>query len=43
VGKGVEVMATYRGEPVLVRSGTTIGATFHPELVDEKLHISVFS
>jgi len=43
VGKGVEVMATYRGEPVLVRSGTTIGATFHPELVDEKLHISVFN
>jgi 5'-phosphate synthase pdxT subunit len=32
VGDGVEVLATYRGEPVLVRQGSIVGAVFHPEL-----------
>jgi 5'-phosphate synthase pdxT subunit len=32
VGPGVEVMDTLAGEPVLVRQGSVIGATFHPEL-----------
>lgn len=32
VGEGVEVLATYRGEPVLVRQGSVTGAAFHPEL-----------
>ncbi len=32
VGEGVEVLARWHGEPVLVRDGAVIGATFHPEL-----------
>lgn len=32
VGPAVEVLARYRGEPVLVRQGRVFGATFHPEL-----------
>lgn len=32
VGPGVEVLATLDGEPMLVRQGARVGATFHPEL-----------
>ncbi|HEY4120162.1 MAG TPA: pyridoxal 5'-phosphate synthase glutaminase subunit PdxT [Byssovorax sp.] len=32
VGAAVRVLATWRGEPVLVREGHVVGATFHPEL-----------
>jgi len=32
VGKGVEVLATEKDDPVLVRQGTVMAATFHPEL-----------
>lgn len=32
VGPAAEVAATLRGEPVLVRQGRTLAATFHPEL-----------
>ncbi len=32
VGDSVEVLATLDGEPVLVRQGRVVGATFHPEL-----------
>jgi 5'-phosphate synthase pdxT subunit len=32
VGKGVEVVAFHRGDPVLVRQGKHLVATFHPEL-----------
>lgn len=43
VGPSVEVLARYRGEPVLVRSGRITGATFHPELgTDRRVHVSVF-
>src|SRR5216684_860414 len=31
-GKGVEVLATESGDPVLVRQGKIMAATFHPEL-----------
>lgn len=34
VGPGVEVLARYRGEPVLVRERNVTAATFHPELTD---------
>jgi 5'-phosphate synthase pdxT subunit len=34
-GPGVEVLATLRGEPVLVRQGAITGATFHPELTED--------
>lgn len=36
VGAGVEVLATFRGEPVLVRQGNVTGATFHPELTSDR-------
>jgi pyridoxal 5'-phosphate synthase pdxT subunit len=39
VGPGVEVLATQGGDPVLVRQGAIVGATFHPELNgDPALH-----
>src|SRR5579872_3270843 len=34
-GKGVEVLATSGGDPVLVRQGKIMAATFHPELSDD--------
>ncbi len=33
VGPGVEVLASCRGAPVLVRQGAMVGASFHPELI----------
>jgi 5'-phosphate synthase pdxT subunit len=42
VGRGVEVLATLRGEPVLVRQGRVVGATFHPELAGAELHAEIF-
>jgi pyridoxal 5'-phosphate synthase pdxT subunit len=39
VGPGVEVMAEYAGDPVLVRDGKHWAATFHPELTeDARIH-----
>ena len=39
IGRGVEVIATYRGEPVGVRQGRVAALTFHPELTeDARLH-----
>lgn len=35
VGESVEVLATHRDAPVVVRSGTVVAATFHPELAHE--------
>lgn len=35
VGPGVEVLARHQGEPVLVRQGRVLAATFHPELTDD--------
>jgi 5'-phosphate synthase pdxT subunit len=34
-GKTVEVLATASGDPVLVRQGKILAATFHPELSDD--------
>ena len=36
VGKHVEVIATEGNDPVLVRQGRTLAATFHPELSDDR-------
>src|SRR5580658_4052913 len=36
VGAGVEVIATEGNDPVLVRKGKTLAATFHPELSDDR-------
>jgi 5'-phosphate synthase pdxT subunit len=42
-GEGVEVLGWYGGEPVLVRQGNVVAATFHPELTsDRRLHDLVF-
>ena len=35
VGAGVEVLADHDGEPVLVRDGRFLLASFHPELTDD--------
>jgi 5'-phosphate synthase pdxT subunit len=35
LGPEVEVLETLDGEPVLVRQGSFVGATFHPELTDD--------
>jgi 5'-phosphate synthase pdxT subunit len=35
VGQGVEVIATEGNDPVAVRQGTAMAATFHPELSDD--------
>ena len=43
VGRGVETLATFKGEPVLVRSGQIVAATFHPELTgDDRVHEMTF-
>jgi len=34
-GSGVEVLATHAGEPVLLRQGRFLVASFHPELTDD--------
>lgn len=36
LGAGVEVLATWRGEPVFVRQGRVFAATFHPEWTDDR-------
>jgi 5'-phosphate synthase pdxT subunit len=36
VGQGVEVIAKEGDDPVLVRQGKTLAATFHPELSDDR-------
>jgi len=42
VGDSVQVLATLGGEPVLVRQGRVVGATFHPELTrDLSVHALV--
>lgn len=44
VGDRVEVLATREGEPVLVRQGNVVAATFHPELTpDTKVHDLAFA
>ena len=35
VGVGSEVLETLDGEPILVREGNVVGATFHPELTGD--------
>jgi 5'-phosphate synthase pdxT subunit len=38
-GKGVEILATESGDPVLVRQGKIMASTFHPELSgDTRVH-----
>jgi 5'-phosphate synthase pdxT subunit len=43
LGSGAEVLARWRGEPVLVRTGAVTGAAFHPELTgDRSVHRLAF-
>ena len=35
VGEDAQVLATYEGDPVLVKQGRHLAATFHPELTDD--------
>jgi 5'-phosphate synthase pdxT subunit len=34
-GPGIETLAEYEGEPVLLRDGRFLVASFHPELTDD--------
>jgi len=44
VGSEVSVLARWKGEPVLVRQGAVVAATFHPELTgDERVHRLAFA
>jgi 5'-phosphate synthase pdxT subunit len=44
VGPGVQVLVALAGEPVMVRQGAVVGATFHPELVPgAAVHQMVFA
>jgi pyridoxal 5'-phosphate synthase pdxT subunit len=36
IGEGVEILAKRGDDPVLVRKGSVMAATFHPELSDDK-------
>jgi 5'-phosphate synthase pdxT subunit len=39
LGAGADVLGRWRGDPVLVRQGRVVGATFHPELTgDHRVH-----
>lgn len=37
-GRGVEILARFGNQPVLVRQGRVVAATFHPELSTDRLH-----
>ena len=36
LGGDVEVLGRWRGDPVLIRQGCILGATFHPELTNDR-------
>lgn len=39
VGPGVDVLGSWRGDPVIIRQRNILGATFHPELTeDTRIH-----
>jgi 5'-phosphate synthase pdxT subunit len=39
VGSGVDVLATWEGDPVAVRDGPVVATSFHPELTrDDRIH-----
>jgi 5'-phosphate synthase pdxT subunit len=43
VGDGVEVLASWDGDPVAVRDGPVVGTSFHPELTpDSRVHDLAF-
>ena len=35
LGAGVETLSARDGEPVMIRQGSVLAATFHPELTDD--------
>jgi 5'-phosphate synthase pdxT subunit len=42
LGEGVEVLARRNGDPVLVRDGNVLAATFHPELTEDRRVLDLF-
>jgi len=42
IGQGVEILATESGDPVVVRQGNVMAATFHPELSSDSGIIAEF-
>ncbi len=44
IGPEVEILARHEGDPVLVRQGNVVAATFHPELTsDDRVHRLAFA
>ena len=44
IGPEVETLATFQGEPVMVRQNNVTAATFHPEMTaDVRVHASMFA
>lgn len=44
VGRGVETLGSHDGHPVVVRQGSIVATSFHPELTaDDRLHTLVFA
>ena len=44
VGSSVEILATFEGEPVMVRQGNVTAASFHPEMTDDvRIHATIFA
>ncbi len=42
VGPSIEVLARRNGDPVLVRQGNLLAATFHPELAEDRRVLNLF-
>ena len=44
IDANVDVIARYNGEPIMVKQGNVFGASFHPELTDDRrIHELVFA
>lgn len=41
-GKSIDVLAEYKGDPVMVRSGRVLASTFHSEVFGENRALTVF-
>jgi 5'-phosphate synthase pdxT subunit len=39
LGDGIDVLASYKEDPVLIQSGNIIAASFHPELTENELRV----
>lgn len=40
IGNNIDILDTYKGEPVFIRSNNIYASTFHPELTDQNYYIN---